>query len=117
MPELAIQPESQALHMEAPLLVQAEPDFGVPFGHLQLFFSHLVLPELMVYPLLHLSHIEAPLLVQAEPDLGVPWSHLQVLPAQFEVQTMTLRMRWLSLSATSAYLPAGSMATRDGDLN
>ena len=45
--------------MEAPLLVQAEPDLGVPFSHLQLllcggggggFFSHLVLSELMVYP-------------------------------------------------------------------
>ena len=38
-------PASQALHMEAPLLVQSEPDLGVPFSHLQLFCKHLVLPE------------------------------------------------------------------------
>ena len=70
-------PESQALHMEAPLLVHSEPDLGVPLSHLQLFFSHLFLPELSRKPELQALHFEFPL----HPLLwsGVPLSHLHLL--------------------------------------
>ena len=70
-------PESQALHMDAPLLVQSEPDLGVPLSHLQLFFSHFVWSSFSRKPESQALHMEAPLLVHSDPDLGVPFSHLQ----------------------------------------
>ena len=62
--------------MEAPSLVHSEPDFGVPFSHLQLFRKHSVLSEFSRKPESHPLHMEAPLLVHADSDLGVPFSHL-----------------------------------------
>ena len=73
-----------------------------------------VLEALSVWPGSQAAHKEGPSLHNVSFFTGVPWSHLQVLLAQFEVQTMTLRMRWLYMSTTSAYLPAGSMATPVG---
>ena len=71
-------PELQAWHMDAPFEVQAEPDLGVPFSHLQLFFSHFVWSSFSRKPESQALHMGAPLLVHSEPDLGVPFSHLHV---------------------------------------
>ena len=68
--ELSRKPALQTPHIEAPLLVQFMPDFGVPFSHLQLYALHsddavAPVPD-VVLPLPQLMQLDAP-----EPDWGM----------------------------------------------